>query len=68
MLCSVYPLLILRADWGGGGEAPGIHIPNLLTNYPTKLHEIKTMCTNITPEHMSNCHVCAPILLPNISV
>ena len=24
-------------------------IPNLLPNYPTKLHEI--MCTNITPEH-----------------
>ena len=27
-------------------------IPNLLTNYAMKLHEIKTMCTNITPEHI----------------
>ena len=79
---------------GGGGEeeeegrtgtlASGIHIPNLLTNYPTKLHEIKTMCTNITPEHiclivmyvheyysrtyLSNCHVCTRVLLPNIFV
>ena len=33
---------------------PGIHIPDLLKNYPMKLHEIKTMCTNISPEHMSN--------------
>ena len=30
---------------GGGGVilASRIHIPNLLTNYPTKLHEIKTV-------------------------
>ena len=28
--------------------------PNLLTNYPKKLHEIKTMCANITHEHLSN--------------
>ena len=32
--------------------ATGIHIPNLLTNYPMKLLEIKTMCTNITHEHI----------------
>ena len=36
----------------GGILASGIHIPNLLTNYSTKLHEIKTMSTNITPEHI----------------
>ena len=35
--------------WGGGGILPpGIGIPNLLTNYPMKLHEIKTMCTNLS--------------------
>ena len=32
----------------------GTHIPNLLTNYQMKLHEIKTMCTTISHEHMSN--------------
>ena len=37
---------------GGGGVASGIHIPNLLTNYPMKIHKIKTMC--YTPEYMSN--------------
>ena len=52
------PPWALDPSWGsgvgeGGGEgdgvlASGILIPNLLTNYPTKLHEIKTMCTNIS--------------------
>ena len=36
----------------GGMQASGIHIPNLPANYPMNLHEIKTMCTNITPEHI----------------
>ena len=42
---------------GGGGGcilASDMHIPNLLKNYPMKLHKIKTMCTNITPEHVSD--------------
>ena len=29
--------------WGGGGGgvlASGIHIPNFLTNYPMKLHDV----------------------------
>ena len=40
-------LLTLRADRGGGGGGilpSSIHTLNLLTNYPTKLHEIKMMC------------------------
>ena len=43
---------------GGGGINSGIHIPNLLTNYPMNLHQIKAMCTNITLEHICPIFVC----------
>ena len=46
---------------GGGILASGKHIPNLLTNCPTKLQEIKSMYANITPGQ------CTQILLPDIS-
>ena len=44
-------LLNIPSDRGCVILPSGLCIPNLLTNYRMKLHEIKTMCTNISPEH-----------------
>ena len=49
--------LTLSEDQGVVGAYYLQVIPNLLTNYPMKLHEIKTMCTNITLEYI--CKICS---------
>ena len=46
---SAYPFVLIGGSGGGGGGGGG---GGVLTNYPMKLHNIKTMYTNITPEYL----------------